>query len=82
MYSIKSVKQNEIEQLSVLNKFIDNVINIDIDDHVIPDQCEQLWVLNDQIYNAFQDLDPNSYSLFEYTMQNTSKEYTNMENCY
>ncbi|CAG8733697.1 1172_t:CDS:1, partial [Ambispora leptoticha] len=45
-------------------------------------RCEQLWILSDQIYSAFQNSDPNSLPLFEYTTQNTSKGYTNMETCY
>ncbi|CAG8745831.1 1730_t:CDS:2, partial [Racocetra fulgida] len=76
--------QDEIERLSVLDEFVGNIIDIDIDidDCIAPDRCEQLWILSDQIYSAFQNSDPNSLPLFEYTTQNTSKGYTNMETCY
>ncbi|CAG8771022.1 34079_t:CDS:2, partial [Gigaspora margarita] len=35
-----------------------------------------------QIYAAFQNPNPNSHLLFEYTTQNTSKGYPNIETCY
>ncbi|CAG8848611.1 30607_t:CDS:1, partial [Racocetra persica] len=41
-----------------------------------------LWTLSEQIYNAFQDPDPNNHSLFEYTTQNTTKGYFNIKTCY
>ncbi|CAG8455152.1 13683_t:CDS:1 [Dentiscutata heterogama] len=72
--------QDEIERLSVFDEFIDTVINID--DRPAPDRYEQLWTLSNQIYAAFQNLDPNSNSLFEYTTQNTLKGYSNIETCY
>ncbi|CAG8587398.1 333_t:CDS:2 [Scutellospora calospora] len=54
------------------------------------DEIERLSVLDEfidttlsnQIYAAFQNLDPNSNSLFEYTMQNTLKGYSNIKTCY
>ncbi|CAG8697141.1 15261_t:CDS:2, partial [Dentiscutata erythropus] len=55
---------------------------IDIDDHVVPNRLEQTWALSKQIYNAFQNPDPNSHSLFDYTTQNTMKGFFNMETCY
>ncbi|CAG8600402.1 13835_t:CDS:2, partial [Dentiscutata heterogama] len=55
---------------------------IDIDDHVVPNRLKQTWALSEQIYNAFQNPDPNSHSLFDYTTQNTTKEFFNMETCY
>ncbi|KAF0503041.1 hypothetical protein F8M41_019713 [Gigaspora margarita] len=72
--------QDEIEQLSVLDEFIDTVINVD--NRPAPDRCEQLWTLSNQIYAAFQNPNPNSHLLFEYTTQNTSKGYSNIETCY
>ncbi|CAG8623643.1 42603_t:CDS:2 [Gigaspora margarita] len=45
-------------------------------------RCEQLWTLSNQIYAAFQNPNPNSHLLFEYTTQNTSKGYSNIETCY
>ncbi|CAG8824299.1 27042_t:CDS:2, partial [Racocetra persica] len=54
------------------------------------DEIERLSVLDEfvdqtlseQIYNTFQDPDSNNHSLFEYTTQNTTKGYFNMETCY
>ncbi|CAG8729219.1 12449_t:CDS:2 [Gigaspora rosea] len=72
--------QDEIKRLSVLDEFVDQVI--DIDDRVVPNRLEQTWALSEQIYNAFQNPDPNSHSLFDYTNQNTTKGFFNMETCY
>ncbi|CAG8730116.1 13024_t:CDS:2 [Cetraspora pellucida] len=72
--------QDKIERLLILDKFIDQIINID--DYVTPDQHEQLWTLSEQIYNTFQDPDPNNHSLFEYTTQNTTEGYFKIETCY
>ncbi|CAG8736106.1 7064_t:CDS:2 [Dentiscutata heterogama] len=69
--------QDEIKQLSVLNEFVDQVI--DIDDCVVPNRLEQTWALSEQIYNAFQNPDPNSHSLFDYITKNTTKGFFNME---
>ncbi|CAG8758586.1 9691_t:CDS:1, partial [Racocetra fulgida] len=63
-----------------LDEFVDQVI--DIDDRVVPNRLEQTWALSEQIYNAFQNPDPNSHSLFDYTTQNTTKGFFNMETCY
>ncbi|CAG8850448.1 37468_t:CDS:1, partial [Gigaspora margarita] len=38
--------------------------------------------LSEQIYNAFQNPDPNIHSFFEYTTQNIPEEYFKMEACY
>ncbi|CAG8503297.1 15473_t:CDS:2 [Dentiscutata heterogama] len=71
---------NEDYDLNILDEFVDQVINID--DHVVPDQHEQTWALSEQIYNTFQNSDPNSHSLFDYTTQNTTKGFFNIETCY
>ncbi|KAF0536091.1 hypothetical protein F8M41_009352 [Gigaspora margarita] len=72
--------QDKIERLSVLDEFIDTIINVD--DCPAPNRCKQLWTLSNQIYAVFQNPNPNSHLLFEYTTQNTSKEYSNIETCY
>ncbi|CAG8490605.1 13609_t:CDS:2, partial [Dentiscutata heterogama] len=72
---------SEIEEIILhdeLNKGFDEIIPN------IPENKDNKYTpsLSEQIYNAFQNPDPNSYSLFDYTTQNTTKGFFNMETCY
>ncbi|CAG8818666.1 30278_t:CDS:2, partial [Gigaspora margarita] len=75
-----SLKENEYKYFRPL--LGESLWQSHIDDRVVPNRLEQIWALSEQIYSAFQNPDPNSHSLFDYTTQNTTKGFFNMETCY